>query len=196
MKFDCNTFLQGLVESLTTYEITSIYQTYKMSTQMADQLFPSSDESIVDAPVPVKTSKKKRKTAEKASGSQPTASKKTKSRATVRDLFGTDSDDDELDHSVGKKAAPIYSYVTRRLANGFSRQIDEEKTGAFYIELKVYNSDEIERVPPVNRWRHSVITIKNKTNSDTESWRHLNAFIKETRKEFKNRTPTFISSYQ
>lgn len=161
---------------------------------MADQLFPSSDESVVDTSP--KTTKKKRKISDKASGSQPTTSKKAKSRATVRDLFGTDSDDDELDHRIGKKIAPIYSYVTRRLANGFSRQINEEKTGSFYIELKIYNSDEIERVPPINRWRHSVLTIKNKTDSDTESWKHLNTFIKETRKEFKKCAPTFINSYQ
>ncbi|XP_075980270.1 uncharacterized protein LOC142979281 [Anticarsia gemmatalis] len=168
-----------------------------MSKQMADQLFPSSDESTVD--VPTKSSKKKRKVPEKTSDSQPSTTKKTKAKATARDLFGTDSDDDDELHrsnTTGKKIAPIYSYVTRRLANGFSRQIDEDKTGNYYIELKIYNTDEIERVPPVNRWRHSVITIKNKTNSNTESWKHINEFIKETRKEFKNRTPTFISSYQ
>lgn len=165
---------------------------------MADQLFLSSDEATVEAPV--KSSKNKRKNPEKTSDSQPSTTKKTKVKATARDLFGSDSDDDdhELDRgsTAGKKIPPIYSYITRRLANGFSRQIDENKIGSYYVELKIYNSDEIERVPPVNRWRHSVITIKNKTNSDTESWKHLNGFIKETRKEFKNRTPTFISSYQ
>ncbi|PZC86441.1 hypothetical protein B5X24_HaOG209160 [Helicoverpa armigera] len=163
---------------------------------MADQLFPSSDESMVDASI--KSSKKKRKVPEKTTDNQPSTSKKTKVKSTARDLFGSDSDDDELDRGTadGKKIAPIYSYITRRLANGFSRQIDEAKTGGYYVELKIYNTDEIERVPPVNRWRHSVITIKNKTNTDTESWKLLNAFIKETRKEFKNRTPTFISSYQ
>lgn len=88
------------------------------------------------------------------------------------------------DAHAEKKPPMIYSYVTRRLANGFSCQIDENKKGAFYIELKVYKCAEIERIQPVNRWRHSVITIKNKTNEDSESWRHLNEFIISTRRKY------------
>ncbi|KAJ8709638.1 hypothetical protein PYW08_002795 [Mythimna loreyi] len=137
------------------------------------------------------------------SSSQPSTSKKQKihpitpvTKATARELFGSDSDDDALEITAEKKPPAIYSYITKRLANGFSRQMDEKKKGAFYIEVKIYRSDEIERVQPVNRWRHSIITIKNKTDEDSDAWNHMNAFIASTRKEFKNQTPTFISSYQ
>lgn len=147
---------------------------------------------------------KKRKPSS-TSSSQPSTSKKSKptihpitpvTKSTARELFGSDSDDDEIDVVVEKKSPPIYSYITRRLANGFSRQMNEQKRGEFYIELKVYKCDEIERVQPVNRWRHSVITIKNKCDENSESWHRLNAYITSTRKEFKKCVPTFISSYQ
>lgn len=118
-------------------------------------------------------------------------------KTNARDLFGSDSDDDddETPEKYDKKCAPIYSYVTRKLANGHSRQMDERKKGAFYIELKVYKCSEIESVQPVNRWRHSILTIKNKTDEDSESWKNLNTFISSTRKEFKNCPPTFLSHY-
>lgn len=136
--------------------------------------------------------------------SQPSTSKKARvnihpidssAKPTAQDLFGSDSEDDQLEQTKGKNKSPIYSYITRRLANGFSRQIDESKGGAYYIDLKVYQSDEIERVTPVNRWRYSVLTLKNKTNQNTEAWRHLQAFISASREEFKKCTPTFVSSY-
>lgn len=153
----------------------------------------------------MKPKSNKRKPPPTTANCQPSTSKRSKPiihpitlpvKATARDLFGSDSDEDDavLDRAE-RKTPPIYCYVTRRLANGFARQMDENKKGSYYIELKVYKCDEIERVQPVNRWRHSVITIKNKTDENSESWHHLNAFISSARKEFKKCTPTFISSY-
>ncbi|XP_047026051.1 uncharacterized protein LOC124644833 [Helicoverpa zea] len=176
-----------------------------MSKHTADHIFPSEDESSDGVQMKVKTKENKKRKSSPTRSPQPSTSKKGKTvirpippitKSTAREVFGSDSDDDAVDAPAEKKPPMIYSYVTRRLANGFSRQIDENKKGAFYIELKVYKCDEIERIQPVNRWRHSVITIKNKTDEDSESWRHLNEFIISTRREFKRCTPTFISSYQ
>lgn len=63
--------------------------------------------------------------------------------------------------------------------------MNSPKTGSHFIELKVYNCNEIKNVQPVNRWRHAVITIKNRTDDNTPAWGHLSQLIKETRKEFK-----------
>jgi hypothetical protein len=111
------------------------------------------------------------------------------------DLFGSDSDDNILENSDVRKGTPIYSYITRRLANGTSRQSDDNKKGTHYVELKVYSCDEIDKVQPMNRWRHSVVTIKNRTDNHTEAWAHLAKFISATRKEFKDCPPSFNSTY-
>lgn len=182
------------------------YFLFSRSKHTADHIFPSEDESSDEVQMKAKPKENKKRKSTPTCSAQPSTSKKSKpvirpippvTKSTARELFGSDSDDDDAVEvpSVERKP-PIYSYITRRLANGFSRQIDENKKGAFYIELKVYKCDEIERIQPVNRWRHSVITIKNKTDEDSESWRHLNEYIKSTRQEFKRCTPTFINSYQ
>lgn len=166
----------------------------------ADQLFPSDDDSASERAVPVvkaKPEKNKRKSSHKSTECQPSTSKKSKpaTKPTASDLFGSDSEDENLE-ATGKKIQPIYSYITRRLANGFSRQIDEKKSGSYYTELKIYKCDDIERVAPVNRWRHSIMTIKNKCDTESESWKHLNEYVKSVRKEFNDCPRTFISSYQ
>lgn len=168
----------------------------------ADVLFPSEEED--EEPKAPKV-QKKRKTS--TSAEQAGTSKRTKpiiravpstSKATSHDLFGTDSDEDELNESsetAGKKSAtPLISYFTRRLANGMSRQ-SGPKTGSHFIEVKIYKKSEIENVSPMNRWRHSIITIKNQTNDDTQAWRHLTKFIQCSRKEFGDYPPTFMSNY-
>lgn len=134
--------------------------------------------------------------------SRPSASKKPlikpipPKKCTVYDLFGTDSEDDEKEvpASVPGKA-PLASYITRRLANGHSRQIHEKKPGSHYIDLKIYRCDEIEKVPPMNRWRQAIVTVKNQTFDNTDAWQHLSNFIMATRKEYVKCPPTFVSNY-
>lgn len=120
-------------------------------------------------------------------------------RATAQELFGDISDSDEEPQPPpkpkGKTKAPVYNYYTRRLANGHSRQINENKKGSHYIEIKVYKTEEIEHVLPLNRWRHAIVTIKNKINEDSDSWRVLSQLIAATRKDFKDCPPTFVSNY-
>lgn len=121
-----------------------------------------------------------------------TASKKAKSeKTTAQELFGDDSDND----NAGKKTAPLISYITRRVASGFSRQVDVGKKGSHFVELKIYKCDEIEPVSPMNRWRHAIVTVKNRTDIDAESWQHISAYLGAIRKEFKNVSPAFINSY-
>ncbi|KAL4703639.1 hypothetical protein ACJJTC_010756 [Scirpophaga incertulas] len=117
--------------------------------------------------------------------------------ATAYDLFGTDSEDDEKADipTTGKSPSPLTSYVTRRLANGHSRQIFDRKPGTHYVDLKIYRCDEIEKVQPINRWRQAIVTVKNKTFDNTGAWQHLANFIRETRKEFVNCPQTYVSNY-
>lgn len=116
-------------------------------------------------------------------------------KCTVYDLFGTDSEDDEKEVPAVTGKTPLASYITRRLANGHSRQIYEKKPGTHYIDLKIYRCDEIEKVPPMNRWRQAIVTVKNQTFDNTDAWQHLSNFIMATRKEYVKCPPTFVSNY-
>lgn len=171
----------------------------------ADLLFPSDDE----APRPRVEKKQRRKHSPEASTSRatpahsPTPKKKkpvfkpiSTKRTSARDLFGTDSEEEDVVPSnSGKRPTPLVSYITRRLANGHSRQVFDEKPGTHFIDLRIYKCDEIEKVQPMNRWRHSIVCVKNRTDETSEAWQHLANFMIATRKEYRCCPPTFISNY-
>ncbi|XP_049872824.1 uncharacterized protein LOC126380908 [Pectinophora gossypiella] len=179
-----------------------------MSKTTADHLFASDDDEVEAVRKPENTKKRGKSSA----ASESSSSKKSKpsgrsmpsispvpvhKKPTARELFGTDSEDEteEPSSSGNKKFTPLYSYLTRRVANGLARQADEDKKGSHYIEMKIYKCDEVEKVSAINRWRHAIVTIKNRTDDDTDAWQHLSKYISATRKEFKNCPPTFIGSY-
>ncbi|KAL4713360.1 hypothetical protein ACJJTC_016828 [Scirpophaga incertulas] len=180
----------------------------------ADFLFPSEDDEVQREQQQRPKIKKKRTSSPAPSTSrakyaashqtEPVQKKKKTvinpvhmKKPTAHDLFGSDSEEEEAQLPVptptGNK--PIHSYITRRLANGHSRQVYENKQGSHYIDLRVYTCDDIERVQPMNRWRHSIICVKNRTDNNTEAWQHLVNFISATRKEYRNCASTFISNY-
>ncbi|KAL4702149.1 hypothetical protein ACJJTC_018113 [Scirpophaga incertulas] len=180
----------------------------------ADFLFPSEDDEVQREQQQRPEIKKKRTSSPAPSTSrakyaashqtEPVQKKKKTvinpvhmKKPTAHDLFGSDSEEEEAQLPVptptGNK--PIHSYITRRLANGHSRQVYENKQGSHYIDLRVYTCDDIERVQPMNRWRHSIICVKNRTDNNTEAWQHLVNFISATRKEYRNCASTFISNY-
>lgn len=121
-------------------------------------------------------------------------------RVTAGELFGEDSDDEgsvtRTQSSIKTgNIPPLYSYFTRRMAKGYSRQISETKEGKYYVEMKIYNTDEIKKIMPINRWRSAITTIKTKLDENKESWHHIKEFIKSTQKDFKNCPLTHIGTY-
>lgn len=127
------------------------------------------------------------------SPSAPASVASTSRKSSARDVFGSDSDEDAVNVQPGKKNLPLCSYFSKRISHGVSRQSDQNKAGTHYVELKVYNCDEIKHIQPMNRWRHSIITVKNRTDDNTEAWKHLTEFIKATRREFKDCRPDIIN---
>lgn len=116
-------------------------------------------------------------------------------KSTARDLFGSESENEDSPALPGKKSSPIVSYMSRRLSNGHSRQVYDNKPGTHFIDLRIYRCDEIERVQPINRWRQAIICVKNRTDDNTEAWQHMANFIIATRKEYRNCPVTFFSNY-
>lgn len=130
------------------------------------------------------------KRARERSTEPPAAVKRAK--VTSRQLFWSDESDPE-DDVTGKKSELI-NYMTRRVANGYSRQVASLNKGDYYVEVRVFKCDEIEKVPPANRWRQAILTVKTRTDQDTGAWRHLTRCIKEMRENFKGCPPQFIGT--
>lgn len=151
--------------------------------------------SVPPPPPPSPTSASPRSSTSKKPHFKPIPPKKP----TAYDLFGTDSEDEEVKDvpaaDTGRKLVPLSSYITRRLANGHSRQSFDCKPGTHYIDLKVYRCDEINKIQPINRWRQAIVTVKNQTSDNTDAWQHLANFIMATRKEFRKCPQTFVSNY-
>lgn len=181
----------------------------------ACQLFSSDDEAVhqqqLKKPMDSKTSSSsltaKRLTEVKSFNTKIKKRKKNKTtinpisasmRPTSRDLFGTDSNDEQEEEAVestlNKKITPLHSYYMRKVANGISKQTNENKKGKFYLELNIYDHSEIERVAPY-QWRHAIVTVKTRTNDETPAWNHLKEFLKETHKEFRHCPIDYVSNY-
>lgn len=171
-------------------------------------MFPSDDESTAE----VEQHEAKKKKVSKRQRPTPSSSNvhkkpkinpvqivrsvpSTSQPVTAAELFGSDSEDDVDVQTPAPPSGKLLSTITRRLANGSSRQTDVTKIGSHYVEMKVYRCDEIERVAPINRWRQAIVTVKNRTDENTDAWMHLSNFIIATRKEFRKCPPTFVSNY-
>lgn len=121
------------------------------------------------------------------------------SRITSADLFGEDSDEVSKTSTTSVRngtVPPLYSYFTKRDVKGFTRQISETKQGKYYVELKIYNTEEIKKIMPINRWRYAITTIKTKIDTDKESWQHIKDFVTFTRRDFKNCPSSVVGSYE
>nr|XP_049694812.1 uncharacterized protein LOC126054231 [Helicoverpa armigera]XP_049703896.1 uncharacterized protein LOC126056152 isoform X2 [Helicoverpa armigera] len=176
-----------------------------MSKLPANDLFLSSDDSEAEVKPKGKSEDKKMKRGKSSEGSSSKKSKPTISPisppacVTANELFGDEDDDkNECVKSSTKtgNVPPIHSYFTKRLRKGYSRQISETKEGKYYVELKIYDVEEIKKIMPINRWRHAITTIKTKLDEDKESWHHIKDFILATQKDFKNCPLSYLGSYE
>lgn len=135
---------------------------------------------------------KKQKISRDSTDSKGKCTKKDsgKSKTTANELFG--GGDDQMPEHLNEG---LYSYLQRRLPNGYAKQTNDAKLGSHYVEVKVWNSDDIEKVAPTNRWRHLIISLKNRSDTDTEAWRLLSQYLSAVRKEFKDCPVSYRSSY-
>lgn len=118
-------------------------------------------------------------------------------RLTSVDLFGEDSDNEQKPSTSTKPGniPPLISNIMRRESNGFSKQINERAEGKYYVDVKIYNADEIKNISPISRWRYAITSIKTKLDENKESWRFLKEFVKHARTDFKNCPISLIGAY-
>lgn len=119
-------------------------------------------------------------------------------RLTAVDLFGEDSDNEQKPSTSTKTGniPPLISNIMTRETKGFSKQVNEKAEGKYYVELKIYNVEEIKKISPINRWRYAITSIKTRIDENKESWRSLKEFVNQSRKDFNNCPITLIGSYE
>lgn len=115
-------------------------------------------------------------------------------RVTAQDLFGYDSEEEpKANHGTSMAITPLHSVFVQTLARGVSKQVMTDKKGTHFFELKVYKCSDIEKVPAVNRWRHAVVSIKSKTDNNTDLWQQITNVVNTSRKEFRGVPNNFFS---
>lgn len=114
-------------------------------------------------------------------------------RVTAQDLFGEDSEEEMKQSGTPMSITPLHSVFVQTLARGMSKQVMPDKKGAHYFELKVYKCSDIEKVPAINRWRHAVVALKSKTDTNTDLWQHITNVVSASRKEFRGVPNNFFS---
>ncbi|KAL4702263.1 hypothetical protein ACJJTC_002858 [Scirpophaga incertulas] len=187
------------------------YNTQPSSNIVANDLFLSSDSEVESpapaaAPTPARQEKKRKscKPVEKPAVKKPKihiAPIKPPARITAQDLFNSGSEEEDSvaqpsSSKPGKLVPPIYSYLTRRESKGYSRRTMEKQQGKYYVEVKIYDTEEIKKIQPINRWRYAITTVKTKLNEDSRSWQHIKEFIREANKDFKSCPPSLLGMYE
>lgn len=86
-------------------------------------------------------------------------------------------------------AALLRSFFSQRGSNAYTTQRDPTRAGEYYVELRVYNTKEVEGEPSDERWKRALITLKTCVDSDTAIWRSLSELVKAAREDFKKIQP-------
>lgn len=112
---------------------------------------------------------------------------KTPSNKKVRtpkpESSGWELSDSEDEATPPKKAPLLQSALTRRVAGGVLRRCANLE-GDVFVEVKIYNTNEILNVPPANRWEKAVVSLKYQGESDSPELAPLKTVLKLCRNRF------------
>ncbi|KAG7310305.1 hypothetical protein JYU34_003060 [Plutella xylostella] len=105
-----------------------------------------------------------------------------------------DSEDEATNVVPGKcsraavPATQLRSFFTQRTASGYSTQRDPLKRGEYFIELRVYNTAEAEKLQD-EKWRHPILAIKVGADTNSSVWRATSRLVQATREDFAHIQP-------
>lgn len=77
----------------------------------------------------------------------------------------------------------LSSVLTRRVPGGRVRRI-ASLTGDMFLELKLYNVDDIKNVSALDRWEKALISLKFQVDSDSPILDNVNKVLKRCKEEF------------
>lgn len=78
----------------------------------------------------------------------------------------------------------LSSFFVNRVANGNEKR-SAPLEGEYVVDLKVYRTNDIQGVDPIDAWRKALIRVKLQTTEDSEQWRALQRFVHKTDEIFK-----------
>lgn len=116
--------------------------------------------------------------------------KNKKTAELLHDLFGTDSEDEETPPPPTSNLPTVFC---RRVANGVTKQISNS-SGDFYVEIKLYEASEVEKVAGEDRWRHAIVSAKTKLKHGGREWDLLQKLVTELKTQFADSTPVLIKN--
>ncbi|XP_063369034.1 uncharacterized protein LOC134657418 [Cydia amplana] len=131
--------------------------------------------------------KKGKKTSKPKSTRTPSTAVPKKKASKNDNPFELFPEDEGLEAS---SASLLDSSIVQRVANGLTKRT-LELDGAFFVELRVYKTDDVRRELPENRWKKALLSIKTQLDSDTPPWESLIKFTKHIKSLFKDTEAKF-----
>lgn len=128
------------------------------------------------------SSKKEPKPAKAVKRKAPTSKKSAVTKSTGWQI-DSDSEEEAVVRRRGSETQPLQSSLSRRVADGVLRRTTQ-RDGDVYIEIKVYNTKEILKVEPKDRWEQAVISLKYQADSDAPELIPLKEALKLCKKKF------------
>lgn len=79
---------------------------------------------------------------------------------------------------------PLGSSITNRVANGVTKRACS-LNGAYFVEMRVYATDDIRSELPTERWKKALLSLKAQIDVETPEWESLQKCIKNLKALFE-----------
>lgn len=86
----------------------------------------------------------------------------------------------------------LQTYLTTRVPGGRVRREKHGQKGDYFVEVRVYDTDEAASAVPDQRWKHAQVTLKVKLNRETPQWGKLQEFMRRAHDLFEECEPVFF----
>lgn len=84
------------------------------------------------------------------------------------------------------------TYLTTRVPGGSVRR-ESMQDGEYFVEVRVYTTEEATKAQPDQRWKLAQVTLKAKLDRGTDQWEALQNFMHKTHELFNESDPVFIA---
>ncbi|XP_063822980.1 uncharacterized protein LOC135088509 [Ostrinia nubilalis] len=175
---------------------------------MSDSEYASSIEDVAPLEVvpPPRSSKSKSKTSASTSTASTPAPKPRKRKPAAHSVANVEAltrpkKTKSLFSIINKDERASAKETTRSIASSFTSRVSSGQcrrtavtSGEFYIDLKVYNTDDVKNVPPEERYKKALAAVKLQCGEQSQEWEALQRFISSAYVIFEECEPTYYSN--
>lgn len=109
-----------------------------------------------------------------------------------KDLFSIISKDEQASSSR-ETHRELASSFTSRVSSGQCRRV-ASTSGKFYIDLKIYNTDDVRTTPAEERYKKALASVKLQCTDHSREWEVLQDFLGRAYTIFEDSEPTYYSN--